>query len=163
MRATADDALWTAFIAFLPHTEEGRALAAKLDATLEAKIRAALPGLKERAKTLVELLDGARFIHAARPLEMEEKAATLLDAAGLAVLTALAPRLAAIAAADWSAASTEAEVRAYAEETGLKLGKAAQPLRAALTGRTTSPGIFDVLAVLGRDETLARLADRLPT
>ena len=162
MRATPDDALWTAFLAFLPHTEDGRALLARMDAPLEAKLRMALPGLKERAKTLVELLDGARFVFAARPLPMEEKALALLDDAGLAVLAALAPRLATVSEADWSAAATEAVVRAHAEETGLKLGKAAQPLRAALTGRTTSPGIFDVLAVLGRDETLARLADRLP-
>ena len=162
MRATPDDALWDAFRNFLPHTDEGRALLERLDDRLEAQIRAAMPGLKERAKTLVELLDGARFIHAARPLAMEEKAAALLDAAGIGVLAALAPRLAAIAEADWSAAATEAVVRAHAEETGLKLGKAAQPLRAALTGRTTSPGIFDVLAVLGREEALARIADRLP-
>lgn len=159
MRATPDDALFDAFLAFLPHTDEGRALLAILDEPLKAKIRMALPGLKERAKTLVELLDGCRFIHAARPLAMEEKAAALLDAAGVGVLAALLPRLEAVE--DWSAASTEAVVRAYAEEAGLKLGKAAQPLRAALTGRTTSPGIFDVLAVLGREETLARLGDRV--
>lgn len=159
MRATPDDALFDAFLAFLPHTDEGRALLAILDEPLKAKIRMALPGLKERAKTLVELLDGCRFIHAARPLVMEEKAAALLDAAGVGVLAALLPRLEAVE--DWSAASTEAVVRAYAEEAGLKLGKAAQPLRAALTGRTTSPGIFDVLAVLGREETLARLGDRV--
>ncbi len=159
MRQTSDEDLWTAFRAFLPHTEDGRALLDKLDDALEAKIRMALPGLKERAKTLVELLDGCRFIHAARPLPMEEKAAALLDEAGLAVIAALVPRLEAVA--DWSAEATEAVVRAHAEEAGLKLGKAAQPLRAALTGRTTSPGIFDVLAVLGRDETIARLRDRL--
>ncbi|MBV5264317.1 glutamate--tRNA ligase [Pinisolibacter aquiterrae] len=159
MRATPDDALFDAFLAFLPHTDEGRALLAILDEPLKAKIRMALPGLKERAKTLVELLDGCRFIHAVRPLAMEEKAAALLDAAGVGVLAALLPRLEAVE--DWSAASTEAVVRAYAEEAGLKLGKAAQPLRAALTGRTTSPGIFDVLAVLGREETLARLGDRV--
>ncbi len=159
MRATPDDALFDAFLAFLPHTDDGRALLAILDEPLKAKIRMALPGLKERAKTLVELLDGCRFIHAVRPLAMEEKAAALLDAAGVGVLAALLPRLEAVE--DWSAASTEAVVRAYAEEAGLKLGKAAQPLRAALTGRTTSPGIFDVLAVLGREETLARLGDRV--
>ncbi len=159
MRQTSDDDLWAAFRAFLPHTEDGRALLDKLDDALEAKIRMALPGLKERAKTLVELLDGCRFIHAARPLPMEEKAAALLDEAGLAVIAALVPRLEAVA--EWSAEATEAVVRAHAEEAGLKLGKAAQPLRAALTGRTTSPGIFDVLAVLGRDETIARLRDRL--
>ena len=162
MRASDDDTLFAAFLDFLPHTEDGRALLEKLDDGLKAKIRMALPGLKERAKTLVELLDGCRFIHAARPLPMEEKAAALLDATGLAALAALTPRLAAVTEADWSATATEAVVRAWAEESGLKLGKAAQPLRAALTGRTTSPGIFDVLAVLGRDETLARLRDRLP-
>jgi glutamyl-tRNA synthetase len=161
MRSTPDDALWAAFVAFLPHTEDGRALLARMDATLEAQLRMALPGLKERAKTLVELLDGASLVFASRPLAMEEKASALLDDAGLAVIRALHPLLAAIAPADWSAATTEAVVRAHAEEAGLKLGKAAQPLRAALTGRTTSPGIFDVLAVLGREETLARLADRL--
>ena len=160
MRSTPDDALFDAFLAFLPHTDDGRALLAKLDDELKGKIRAAMPGLKERAKTLVELLDGARFIHAVRPLPMEEKAAALLDEAGVGVLAALAPRLAAVET--WDAASTEAVVRTYAEEAGLKLGKAAQPLRAALTGRTTSPGIFDVLAVLGREETLGRIADRLP-
>ena len=162
MRATSDEALWKAFVDFLPHTDAGRALLPKLDATLEAKIRAALPGLKERAKTLVELLDGAAFIHAVRPLAMEEKAAALLDEAGLAVLAALASRLATVSEADWSAASTEAVVRAHAEEAGLKLGKAAQPLRAARPGGPTPPGIFDVLAFLGRPETPARLADRLP-
>ena len=160
MRATPDDALFDAFLAFLPHTDDGRALLAILDDTLAAKIRMALPGLKERAKTLVELLDGCRFIHAARPLAMEEKAAALLDDAGLGVLAALLPRLEGLD--DWSAQTTEGAVRVFAEEAGLKLGKAAQPLRAAMTGRTTSPGIFDVLAVLGRDEVLARLRDRLP-
>ncbi|MER2605719.1 MAG: glutamate--tRNA ligase [Siculibacillus sp.] len=159
MRSTPDDALWAAFEAFLPYTDEGRALLAKLDAGLEAKLRMALPGLKERSKTLVEMLDGMRFVHATRPLPIEEKATALLDAAGLAVIAALVSRLEAVG--EWSAASTEAVVRDYAEEAGLKLGKAAQPLRAALTGRSTSPGIFDVLAVLGREETLGRLRDRL--
>ena len=64
---------------------------------------------------------------------------------------------------DWTAASTEAVVRAYAEEEGAKLGVVAQPLRAALTGRSTSPGIFDVLAVLGREESLGRIADQAPS
>ena len=64
-------------------------------------------------------------------------------------------------AADWQAPALEAVVKAHAEQAGLKLGKLAQPLRAALTGTSTSPGIFDVLEVLGRDEALARLADQL--
>ena len=159
MRSVSEDELWTAFRAFLPHTDEGRALLAVMDDTLEAKFRNALAGLRERAKTLVELLDGARYLWATRPLPIEEKAAALLDEAGRAVLVALRPRLAEVAT--WDVASTEAVVRAHAEATGLKLGKAAQPLRAALTGRTTSPGIFDVLAVLGRDEVLGRIDDAL--
>ncbi|TBW38493.1 glutamate--tRNA ligase [Siculibacillus lacustris] len=159
MRSTPDDALYAAFLAFLPHTPDGRALLARLDDDLAARLRAALPGLKERAKTLVELLDGARYLWAERPLPLEDKAAALLDPAGLAVLAALAPRFAALDT--WTTESTEGVVRTYAEEAGVKLGKAAQPLRAALTGRTTSPGIFDVLAVLGRDESLGRIADRL--
>jgi glutamyl-tRNA synthetase len=159
MRSTADDELYAAFLAFLPHTEPGRALLARLDATLEARIRAALPGLKERAKTLVELLDNASFLWAERPLALDLKAAAVLDQSGLAVLAALLPRFTALDT--WTAESTEGVVRAHAEAAGSKLGKAAQPLRAALTGRTTSPGIFDVLAVLGREESLARIADRL--
>jgi glutamyl-tRNA synthetase len=75
------------------------------------------------------------------------------------VLKALLPGLTALG--QWNAAAAEAVVRSYAEQTGLKLGKVAQPLRAALTGRSTSPGVFDVLAVLGREESLARIADQI--
>ena len=89
---------------------------------------------------------------------MEPKAEEILAAGGRAHIKALLPRLAALT--DWTAASSEAAVRAYAEEQGAKLGAIAQPLRAALTGRTTSPGVFDVLATLGRDESLARLTDQ---
>jgi glutamyl-tRNA synthetase len=159
MRSTPDDELYAAFRAFLPHTEPGRALLTRLDAPLEARIRAALPGLKERAKTLVELLDNASFLWAERPLALDPKAMAVLDQNGIAVLAALLPRFTALDT--WTAESTEGVVRAHAEAAGSKLGKAAQPLRAALTGRTTSPGIFDVLAVLGREESLARIADRL--
>ena len=102
-----------------------------------------MPGLKERAKTLVELLDGAAFLFATRPLKMDAKAEEILARAGRLHLKNLLPRLSALT--DWTAASAEAAVRAYAEEEGAKLGIVAQPLRAALTGRSTSPGIFDVL------------------
>jgi glutamyl-tRNA synthetase len=125
---------------------------------LRVQLAAAMPGLKERAKTLVELVDGARFLHAPRPLDMDAKAQEIL-AKGREHLPALVQRLEAVS--DWSAAATEEAVRLYAEESGAKLGQVAQPLRAALTGRGTSPGIFDVLAVLGRDESLARLRDRM--
>ena len=89
---------------------------------------------------------------------MEEKARELLENGGRTHLLELVPRFAALA--EWNALTTETIVRDYAIEAGIKLGIAAQPLRAALTGRTTSPGIFDVLAVLGREESLARLRDQ---
>jgi len=97
------------------------------------------------------------FLFAERPLALDAKAVEILSKSH-DVLPALLPRLEALD--PWSAATTEAAVRAYAEETGAKLGQVAQPLRAALTGRATSPGIFDVLQVLGRDESLSRLRDR---
>jgi glutamyl-tRNA synthetase len=156
MRAATDDELVAALEDALPHfakppfvvdSEAGR-----------AKLRAAMPGLKERAKSLVELADGAAFLFASRPLQMDAKAAALLAEGGRAHIAALLPAFAALE--EWSAATTEAVVRRYAEETGTKLGQVAQPLRAALTGRLTSPGIFDVLAVLGRAESLGRLADQ---
>jgi glutamyl-tRNA synthetase len=118
-----------------------------------------MPGLKERARTLIELADSAAFLVAERPLSLDEKAASILDAEGKAVLRQLLPELRKVD--DWNAAGTESAVRAFAEASGLKLGKAAQPLRAALTGKSTSPGVFDVLDVLGRDESLMRIEDQI--
>jgi glutamyl-tRNA synthetase len=114
----------------------------------------AMPVLKVRAKSTLEIADGARFLFDRRPLVMEEGAAKLVDAA---LLTQARDALAAVA--DWEHDPLDAAVRAVAEAAGLGLGKVAQPLRAALTGRTTSPGIFDVLALLGREESLGRLDD----
>ena len=108
---------------------------------------------------MLELIESASYLWAARPLQLDDKAAALLDSEARKVLGDLHQRLAALN--EWTVATTEAAVRAYAEEAGLKLGKAAQPLRAALTGKTTSPPIFDVLGVLGRDEALGRMADQL--
>ncbi len=159
MRATRDEDLVAAFIASLPHLPNGRSLIDKIDAPMKAKLLAAMPGLKERAKTLVELLEGAMFLFAARPLALDDGAAGILDADGRALLAQLLPRLAALT--EWNAAAMEAVVRDYVQEHRLKLGQVAQPLRAALTGRTTSPGIFDVLQVLGRDESLGRLQDQI--
>ena len=136
----------------------GPEIAAKLDEHRRAQLRAAFPGLKERAKTLVELLDGAAFLFATRPLAIDSKAEEILARAGRIHLKNLLPRL--VALETWTAASAEAVVRAYADEAGAKLGVVAQPLRAALTGRSTSPGIFDVLEVLGREESLGRIEDQ---
>jgi glutamyl-tRNA synthetase len=118
----------------------------------------ALPGLKERAKTLIELIDGAAFLFSDRPLALDDKAAKLIDGDAKAMLGQLTPRLEAVTG--WTAANLEAEVRAFTETTGAKLGKVAQPLRAALTGRAVSPPVFDVMHALGREETIARLKDQ---
>jgi glutamyl-tRNA synthetase len=157
MRAMEDSALLEQFIASLPYLPHGPELAAKLDETKKAQLAKALPGLKERAKTLIELADGAQFLFAQRPLSYDDKARELLSEAGRAHLAALAPRLAALP--DWTAAAAEEAVRAYVADSGAKLGQVAQPLRAALTGRATSPGIFDVLETLGREESLGRISD----
>jgi glutamyl-tRNA synthetase len=125
---------------------------------LREKLVAAMPGLKERARTLVELIESARYLYADRPLALDDRAATLMTPDARGLLGNLAHDLATVE--PWSAQSAEAAVRAYAERAGVKLGAVAQPLRAALTGRTTSPGIFDVLAVLGKAESLARLGDQ---
>jgi glutamyl-tRNA synthetase len=158
MRAASDADLLAEIERLLPHIAQGEELAAQMTPEVRAKLLAAMPGLKERAKTLVDLVDSARYVYAQRPIPLDEKASALLDGGGRALLGDLIDVLAAVE--PWSAEATEAAVRAFSERAGLKLGAVAQPLRAALTGRTTSPGIFDVLAVLGREETLARLADQ---
>jgi glutamyl-tRNA synthetase len=158
MRAMDDATLTKILIETLPHLPNGEALASKLDDKARAQLLQAMAGLKERAKTLVELADSAQFIVAERPLALDEKAAAILDAEAGNILGGLLPGFGALG--EWSAATTEAVVRDYAERSGLKLGKVAQPLRAALTGRSTSPGVFDVLAVLGREESLARIGDQ---
>ena len=157
LRAADDAALLEQFVKTLPYLPGGKEIFAQLDDSKRAQLAAALPGLKERAKTLLELLEGARFLFDKRPLSPDAKAAEIL-AKGRANLAALLPRLSALEV--WSAETTEGVVRTYAEETGAKLGAVAQPLRAALTGRSTSPGIFDVLVVLGREESLGRIADQ---
>ena len=121
-----------------------------------ALLTEAMPVLKTRARDLIELADGAAFLFKQRPLALTEQAQALLDAAAQALLAQIAARLQ--AEQDWTTPALEANLKAYAEEQGLGLGKLAQPLRAALTGQTTSPGIFDVLALLGKEESLARIA-----
>src|SRR5579883_1015081 len=157
MRATPDDELLRILVDSLPYLPGGPELAQHLDEAGRAKLAAALPGLKERAKTLVELIDGAGYLFAERPLTLDERAQEIVAQGGRAHISALLPRLAAVG--EWTPPAIEAAVRDYAGESGAKLGQIAQPLRAALTGRATSPGIFDVLAVLGREESLGRLQD----
>jgi glutamyl-tRNA synthetase len=158
IRSASDVELFERIESLLPYVPDGAKIVERLDANTRAKLLNAMPGLKERAKTLLELIDGARFLFADKPLALDEKAAALLDAGARQTLAALLPELRAVA--HWQAADLESVVRAYAEKTGAKLGKVAQPLRAALTGRTVSPPVFDVMAVLGRDEALARFEDQ---
>jgi len=117
----------------------------------------AMPVLKVRAKDVNELADGAAFLFARRPLELTEKAAALLTDEARERLGAIRDRLAQVGDG-WTLEALEASLKQMAEGYGVGLGKLAQPLRAALTGQTTSPGIFDVLVLLGREESLARIA-----
>lgn len=158
IRGAADADLVRAIDDVLPALGPSRGIAVPLSAELRDKLTAAMPGLKERAKTLVELLDSAYYLTASRPLVPDEKAKGLLGDEARARLAALLPALEALP--DWSAAATEGAVRSFAEANALKLGQIAQPLRAALTGRATSPPVFDVMAVLGRKECLSRLQDQ---
>jgi len=125
----------------------------------KAQLVSAMPELKPRANTLNQLAEGAHFLFAKRPLDFDESAAPLLSPEARQLLRSAHVALGALA--EWDMPSLEAAIREVAEGNGVKLGKLAQPLRAALTGRTTSPGIFDVLALLGREESLARIADQM--
>jgi glutamyl-tRNA synthetase len=119
----------------------------------------AMPELKARANDLNQLADGARFLFDKRPLELDAAARALLTPEASALLKAAHEALS--AAASWEHAALEEAIRNLAEREGVKLGKLAQPLRAALTGRTTSPGIFDVLVLLGQGESLNRIEDQI--
>jgi glutamyl-tRNA synthetase len=160
MRQSSDEELVEALEIILPELAPERGLPPVLPPDLRRQLLAAMPGLKERAKTLVELLDSAYFLYAQRPLSLDEKARGLLSDEGRSRLQGLSARLEGLP--NWSAEGAEEAVRQHADALGAKLGQVAQPLRAALTGRSTSPGIFDVMAVLGREETLARIRDQLP-
>jgi glutamyl-tRNA synthetase len=158
IRHSSDADLLAAIDQLLPHLADGAALAASLTSQVRGQFLAAMPSLKERAKTLLDLIDGAHFLLAGRPIKLDDKAAALLTPDAAALLGDIAAELAGVAT--WTAQATEEAVRAFAERKGLKLGSVAQPLRVALTGRTTSPGIFEVLALLGKTESLARIADQ---
>ncbi|MDX1483141.1 MAG: glutamate--tRNA ligase [Alphaproteobacteria bacterium] len=139
----------------LPQIEA--AIGGPVDAAGRERLARGLAGLKPRAATVNELAEKAAFYVAPRPLALTAKAQKQLSGEALAHLAALAPGLAALET--WDADSVETQIRAFVEDRGLKLGAVAQPLRAALTGKTESPGLFELLDVLGRDESLARLAD----
>jgi glutamyl-tRNA synthetase len=157
IRQMSDADLVDAIERLLPHLANGADLAAKFTPDLKTKLAAAMPGLKERAKNLVELIDNAQFLYAQRPIAIDDKAKALLGPPARAIIAELLPDLSEVE--PWTAPALEEAVRTFIQRKEIKLGAVAQPLRVALTGRPTSPGIFDVLQVLGRDESLARLGD----
>jgi glutamyl-tRNA synthetase len=159
IRSGADAALLQAIDQLLPHLAGGDAIAAKMTPRLREQWLSAMPSLKERAKTLVDLIDSAHFLLADRPIPLDDKATALLTPEAKALLSDIGNELAGVK--PWTAEATERAVRTFAERKGAKLGAVAQPLRVALTGRTTSPGIFEVLVVLGKAESLARVADHV--
>ena len=148
----ADDARLAALVAERLKTMLGR----PLDEARRERLRRAMPELKLRPKTLAELAQNARFLVAPRPVTPDAKAAKLLSPQARGLLAALAPIL---EDCPWRGEPLENCVRAFADEEDVPLGALAQPLRAALTGSVASPGIFFVMEVLGRPETLARIAD----
>lgn len=127
------------------------------DTVAQERILKLMPPLKERAKTLVELAEGALFIAEPRPLVPDAAAQKLLNQEAKVLLGKAQQTLALLT--EWTVTSTEQAIRTLAEGEGIKLGQLAQPLRAALTGRSQSPPLFDVLAVLGQEEALARISD----
>ena len=161
IRNSDDDELFRRIEALLPYIPEGQRISKAFAAGAADKLRAFIPAMKERSKTLLDFLDGAKFLWAEHPLVYDDKAAKLLDGPTRELLGKLALNLQELP--DWAAEPLEAEIRDFAETEGLKLGKIAQPLRAALTGTTVSPSIFDVMAVLGKDETLERLRQATAT
>ena len=150
IREASDDTLVAELTAFL----ERRTPPHILSMTARARLKAAMPSLKERAKTLVQLDQGAEFLYTDGPRDLDPAAAKLLTPEARASLAKVLP---ALEATDWSAASLESAARSSAEQSGLKLGDVAQPLRAALTGKTASPPLFEMLSLLGREESLVRL------
>jgi glutamyl-tRNA synthetase len=158
IRGSGDAELMRRIREFLPEAEGGPELGVRFAAVGWSKLEAALPSLKGRAKTLKELVDGAGFLIATRPLSLDDKAARALDAGARALLARLLSQLE--AAPDWQASALEGIVRAFSEAQGAKLASLAQPLRAALTGKAVSPPVFDVMVALGREEALARIREQ---
>ena len=143
----------------LPEIEGGDAIAAKLTDEKRAKVQAALPLLKERSKTLIELIEGAAFVYDSIPLPLTDKAISILNDEAKQRLAGLAGQLDGVQ--DWTHDELDSSVRTFLEANDLKLGKVGPALRCALTGTTNAPGIFEVLELLGRDESLARIKDQL--
>ncbi len=150
IRASSDHTLTAEVVALLERQVPPRILSA----LARARLTVSMPGLKERAKTIVELAAAADFLYTDGPRDLDAAAEKLLTPEARAVIAKVLPML---EATDWSVAALESAARDLATAEGLKLGQVAQPLRAAITGKASSPPLFDAMAVLGRDESLVRL------
>ena len=150
IREASDETLVAEIAAFAERETPPRILSM----TARGRLKSAMPSLKERAKTLVQLDQSAEFLYTDGPRDLNAAAAKAL---GPETRALLARALASLEATDWSGAALEDAARTFAEANGLKLGDVAQPLRAALTGKTVSPPLFAMLALLGREESLHRL------
>lgn len=157
IRESDDAELLLYFETVADEIEGGKFILDNLNTETRPMLLKAMPALKDRAKTLINLAQGAAFIFEAHPIPMEEKASKLLDEDGLAVIKGILPSFEKLK--DWSPESVEQCIRDYTEANDTKLGKVAQPIRAAVTGKATSPGAFDVLQILGRDVSIARMKD----
>ncbi len=158
MRDLGVDEVFTAFLKALPYIPGGDVFLGSLNDANRKQLKHIFAPLKERAKTFVDLLDAAQFIVSRRPLNLDHKARKLIETHG-DKLQSILPVLQ--NSDDFSALVLEEKVKAFADAQSIKLGDIAQPLRASLTGRATSPGIFDVLEVLGKTESIARIEDQL--
>lgn len=159
IRNSDDEKLIMSMMDILDSSEEFEIIKERLNDTSKAMLVRAMPALKDRAKTVIDLIEGSKFIFESCPLIMEDKAVKLLDEDGLAAVKGILPHLESLTT--WDADNIDKTIRTYVEENSLKLGKVAQPIRAALTGKATSPGAFDVLYILGKEESIIRLQDKI--
>jgi glutamyl-tRNA synthetase len=154
IKTATDEALFAELLSFINFQPDLLYTEAQL-----AALKSALPALRERSKRLPDVLAKARFVLEERPLQLDERATQALDNVSRRILKQLTYRL---QNDSWTLDSLEASVKAFAEAENLKLGAIAQPLRAALAGTTASPSVFDMMVILGKKETLARLGDVAP-
>ncbi|RCL00807.1 MAG: glutamyl-tRNA synthetase [Candidatus Tokpelaia sp. JSC188] len=159
IRASDNKTLLKNVISILPEIEDGKKIAAQLNEKYWQQLRDALPELKKRAKTLVELIKGAEFIFAKRPISFDKKATAILNEKGRRILGGLLTILE--DCHNWTEMELDNTMRTYSKEIGLKLSQIAQPLRAALTGCSASLGVFAVMTILGREESLARIREQV--
>jgi glutamyl-tRNA synthetase len=150
IRQTADDTLVAEVVGFLSREAPARVLGTEA----RRRLKLAMPDLKERAKTVVELIQNSEFLYTNGPRTLDAAAEKLLPQKARVLLARSLPGL---EATDWSRAPLEAAIRSFADAEGLKLGEVAQPLRAAVTGKASSPPLFHMMEVLGREECLSRI------